>query len=497
MESIVILLLLIVVSLISLEMLGRKNIIQHGTARNALHIIAGSAASIAPLIYDDIITLTVISFLLAILTFFLVKNSILKSIDPRHLKSWGIFYFPLSYFILLLFWGNDPWIISFSILILSFGYSLAAFFGSRFSKNYFILSRDKKSFIGSLIFFIVTFLVLFFWGVGLESLFGIKSNVTINADVYYLFAASILIAAILTVIEALSSSGLDNLLIPLFSAVLLSILFENPNKELLINFIQGMLLAAFVAVVSYRVKFLTASGAAATFLLAGFIFGLGGWKWSVPILLFFILSSLLSKLRLKVNLKVESYFNKSGVRDYLQVAANGGLGGLLVILNVFDDNPIYYIIYLASLAAVCSDTWATEIGTLKETDTYNILNFKKIEQGMSGGISLIGTLGGMVGGSIIALSGYFWFDNNLLISLILITSAGIAGSLFDSFLGAKFQIQYKCGECDRITEKKNHCNKESLRFRGLGWLDNDMVNLFAGIFGGIFAIVVSGIILCL
>ena len=102
----------------------------------------------------------------------------------------------------------------------------------------------------------------------------------------------------------------------------------------------GILFAALIAGISFRVKFLTRSGSIATFILASFIFGLGGIKWSVPILTFFILSSILSKLRKKRNESVEIYFEKSGVRDYLQVIANGGLGGILVIINTINPNEI-------------------------------------------------------------------------------------------------------------------------------------------------------------
>ncbi len=48
---------------------------------------------------------------------------------------------------------------------------------------------------------------------------------------------------------------------------------------------------------------------------------------------FFLLSSLLPKIIKSKNKEVETYFEKSGARNYLQILANGGLGGMLVILN--------------------------------------------------------------------------------------------------------------------------------------------------------------------
>ena len=200
---------------------------------------------------------------------------------------------------------------------------------------------------------------------------------------------------------------------------------------------------------------------------------------------FFILSSILSKVRKRVNENVETYFEKSGVRDYWQVIANGGIGGVLVVINYFHSGDIFYFIYVASMAAVCADTWATEIGTMYKTKTYNILNLKLIDQGISGGISFIGTLGGFLGAFIIALSAATWIKINLTSYFSFIVVAGVIGSLFDSLLGATIQAQFECSRCGKITEKIIHCNENTLHKRGYDWMNNDLVNLLSGIFGGI------------
>ncbi len=210
-----------------------------------------------------------------------------------------------------------------------------------------------------------------------------------------------------------------------------------------------MFFASIIAFLSVKARFLTVGGAIAAFILAGLIFGLGGIKWSVPILTFFILSSILSKLRKKRNVEVEIFFEKSGVRDHYQVIANGGLGGVLVILYAIYPNELFYLIYLATLSAVCADTWATEIGTWKKTATYNILNLKPIEQGTSGGISIIGSIGATLGSFAIALSGIGWIEIAYIHYVILILLAGLFGSFFDSVLGATIQEQNKCSVCNK------------------------------------------------
>lgn len=266
------------------------------------------------------------------------------------------------------------------------------------------------------------------------------------------------------------------------------------NEVFFNDLLFGFLIAFVIVFLSYKVKFLTLSGSIATFFLAGTIFSLGGIKWSVPILTFFILSSILSKLRKKKNAEIDLFFEKSGVRDYFQVLANGGIGGLLVIFNFFSPNELFYLIYLSSLAAVCADTWATEIGTWKRTATYNVLNFKPIEQGVSGGVSVFGTAGALLGSLAICFSGIFWNSLPIVQYFLLITFSGMFGSFFDSFLGATVQAQSKCNVCSKITERDVHCGEGTNYHRGLRWINNDMVNLLSSAAGALVIILLIKIL---
>ncbi|MFC2136259.1 TIGR00297 family protein [Bacteroidota bacterium] len=352
--------------------------------------------------------------------------------------------------------------------------------------------EDKSSY-GIIAFFFAIMLSLFLFSntVGLSKLLQLQISLPLNG---YFILTSFSMALILTFFEAISSRGFDKFIVPLTSAIFLFIFFNKPDPELLNGFLIGLLIAGVIAFSSYKVRFLTANGSVATFLLAGFIFGLGGLKWSVPMMAFFVLSSILSKIRKKQNEKIEQYFEKSGVRDFMQVLANGGIGGVLVVINQIFPNEIYFIVYIAVLAAVCADTWATEIGTMVKTNTYNILNFKPVDQGVSGGISLIGTLGAFCGAFVIALSGIFWIQPDLVQYLLIVISAGLFGSFLDSILGATIQAQNMCNVCSKITERDIHCGEKAEHFKGYKLINNDMVNLFAGLSGGLIIIIVYGLL---
>ena len=258
--------------------------------------------------------------------------------------------------------------------------------------------------------------------------------------------------------------------------------------------IAGVIFALIISILSFRLKFLTLNGSLTQFILGSLIFGLGGLKWSVPIIVFFFLSSILSKLRRRLNPNVETYFEKSGTRDMFQVLANGGIGGILIIMSRFYHSELLYEVYVSYLAAFCADTWATELGTIKKMKTVNILNFKPVEQGVSGGVSITGMMGTVLGAFIIPLSSLSWISKNIFIFLLIVTVAGIIGSLVDSMLGALVQAQFKCDICGKITEKKFHCNQNSKLVHGTYWINNDIVNFTAGTIGGLFFILLRDLL---
>ena len=250
----------------------------------------------------------------------------------------------------------------------------------------------------------------------------------------------------------------------------------------------GVILGLFISIVSYKLKLLSLNGAIATFFLAWIIFGFGQVKWTVPILTFFIFSSLLSKLRKKINPKVDSYFQKSDQRDYVQVLANGGFPGILVLLNQIHTSELFYIAYVSAIAAVCSDTWATEIGTLIKSKTFNIINFHQVEQGISGGVSLIGFIGAVLGAILISVSASPWL-NNFSEFMMIIFISGFLGSTFDSVLGSTLQGKFNCVICNKTVDNKIHCGKNSDLISGIKWLNNDAVNFAASLSGGITSLV--------
>ena len=253
--------------------------------------------------------------------------------------------------------------------------------------------------------------------------------------------------------------------------------------------LYGFLLAVIVAYLAYRAHSLNTSGAVAATLVGTVIFGLGGWSWAILLMIFFITSSGLSRAFKNRKRGLDEKFSKGHERDAGQVFGNGGLATFFAALHAFYPESILpWIGFAVSLAAVNADTWATELGVLNPTQPRMITNLgKRVEKGTSGGISLFGTLASLLGAAVIALPAVYLSPVGPLSlnSFFLISLSGLAGSLFNSFLGATVQAMYYCPTDEKETEKHplHTCGTQTVHIRGWEWLDNDWVNFACSAFG--------------
>jgi len=258
--------------------------------------------------------------------------------------------------------------------------------------------------------------------------------------------------------------------------------------------IVGFFLAMIIAYLAYRARSLDRSGAVAALLVGTVIFGLGGLRWAILLLTFFITSSALSRTFKNRKREANEKYAKGGQRDAGQVLGNGGIATLFAALHVFFPEAAWpWLGFAASLAAVNADTWATELGVLNPTSPRLITDLRKVvEKGTSGGVSWVGTLASFAGAGLIGLeaallgssgANWFWF--------VLVAVAGLLGSLFDSLLGATVQAIYYCPSCQKETERHptHSCGTQTNQIRGWTWLNNDWVNFACGAFGALAIIV--------
>ena len=256
--------------------------------------------------------------------------------------------------------------------------------------------------------------------------------------------------------------------------------------------IVALVLSGVIVALAYWRGSLSQSGAVGALIVGTLTFGLGGWLWGVILALFFVSSSLLSHYKETEKKEVAEKFDKGHRRDIAQVFANGGLGAVVAILSALFPSPYWFPMFVGVMGTVTADTWATELGTLSKTPPRLITSGKVVPVGTSGGVTVYGTAVSFAGGLLIGLTaGLFTGVVSLGVVFALAGAlGGLLGSLTDSLLGATVQQIYYCDVCQKETEKKEHCGQPTRPLKGWSWMNNDLVNLLASLFGGITAVVV-------
>jgi uncharacterized protein (TIGR00297 family) len=247
--------------------------------------------------------------------------------------------------------------------------------------------------------------------------------------------------------------------------------------------LTGVIVAAAVALFAWRARALTASGALAAWIVGACVFAAGGWAYAAVLFAFFIPSTVLSRVgRARKRELVD--VGKHGARDAWQVVANGGAAALCAVLAAATHAQPIAAAFAGAFAAASADTWGTEIGTLAKMPPRSILTFKPLATGMSGGITIAGTLAEIAGACAVALvasaagTASWW----------IVAAGGFAGALADSILGASLQELRYCPQCKRECETDPHaCGSATQLRRGTPWMSNDAVNACATAIGAIVA----------
>jgi uncharacterized protein (TIGR00297 family) len=141
-------------------------------------------------------------------------------------------------------------------------------------------------------------------------------------------------------------------------------------------------------------------------------------------------------------------------RNAQQVLANLVAAAALSVAALYTSLPELLLGAIAALAEAAADTASGEIGKALSDRVYLITSFRRVAVGADGGITLIGTLSGVIAGLLVALVAAW---GQLIPAQWITAAAGAAaiGMFLDSVLGATLQRR--------------------------GWLSNSGVNLVSTI----------------
>jgi uncharacterized protein (TIGR00297 family) len=214
------------------------------------------------------------------------------------------------------------------------------------------------------------------------------------------------------------------------------------NDHLMI--LSGLGLSIVIAYLSFLVKWITLDAIKPVIILGTITLGFGGWWLALALVYFFVSSSLLSWVRKKLNRNEDGAFPPANMkseeyrRDGFQVWANGFWVATFATVWFLTAIDTFWIAAVAVIATATSDTWATEVGSMRPGITRRIDNFKKVEPGTDGGISVKGIVAAFFGSltSAIFIFPVFGF---IIITATIVFISGFVGSLVDSYAGAVYQ----------------------------------------------------------
>ena len=188
-------------------------------ARKLIHILIGLWGAWLPL-WLGWRSIIVLGFMLLIGVFVSNKFRWFRSIHSVSRSTAGEYFFPISMILLALFFKNE---IIFAAAMLQMGVSdgMAAVVGTRYGKKTsFKVVGNKKSIHGTATFFILSSAIVF---AGLTALHPGMSFLS----AYSVFVTAVIsagISTVLTIAELTSQKGLDNITVPLLTAISLGLL---------------------------------------------------------------------------------------------------------------------------------------------------------------------------------------------------------------------------------------------------------------------------------
>lgn len=200
------------------------------------------------------------------------------------------------------------------------------------------------------------------------------------------------------------------------------------------------LLFILLSGVTVKARLLNKQAAASGALLACLIWLGTGITGVLSLALFFICGAGATRWKKSVKRQwINEVKKHKADRSASQVWANGGMAGFGAVFSMLftEWKEEGQLIVVAVLAAACSDTLSSELGTLYGRRFFNFLTWQPDQRGADGVVSLEGFVFGLLGSVLIAL--VYGFMHSFGWQFTGIVLAGFIGNLADSFLGAALQ----------------------------------------------------------
>ncbi len=255
------------------------------------------------------------------------------------------------------------------------------------------------------------------------------------------------------------------------------------------------------ALIALKKRSLDPSGAIAAAIMGVVVLWTTQVEGLLLLLVFFVGANVVGKVSKRLQAKA---FGKDSIgiiekkgsrRDLMQVLANGLMAMVAGLIWYVCGSFPALVMFGASIAEAAADTFAGEVGRLSKNPPVSIRTFTPVPKGLSGGVTLLGTVAAFVSSIIIGLCWFALFGvKGGVMGASVICLTGFVGSVVDSYLGACVQARYRDSDTGMLTEQDSKDGVPFELVQGVRWVDNDMVNLLSNVFASVFAFGMASIL---
>jgi uncharacterized protein (TIGR00297 family) len=164
-----------------------------------------------------------------------------------------------------------------------------------------------------------------------------------------------------------------------------------------------------------------------------------GYKSFLILLSFFLLGSIATRLGYAAKAARGIAERRKGARSWREALANTLAGAFFALLVITTHQEAAFLVALvAAFSEAAGDTVSSEIGQWLSPRAYLITTFRPVPAGENGGVSLAGSVAGLVASALVIGLGYglgLCGKGSAPIAL----GAAIVGNLLDSVLGATLE----------------------------------------------------------
>ena len=360
--------------------------------------------------------------------------TIMRDSDQMGFRA-GVLYYPLSILVLVLVLRDRLDIVAAAWGVMALGDGFATLVGTTVAGKH-LPWNPQKTWSGLLAFMLAG-------GAGAVGLsFWVGRSMEPPPSLTFLVFAPLAAAVIAAFVETIPIELDDNISVPFAAGAVLWIASQFDGSQLEGNAVLGGILVSLpVALLAWRARVVTFSGAVVGFAIAVTIHSaayLAGIAVLALALLATVLSSRAGHARKQAIGVEEPRGGQRGAANIIANCAVGTIGAVLAIFSSDWSSHLGSVVLVTGLAAGASDTVASEIGKAFGGTPRAFPTFRRVAPGTPGAVSIIGTLAGIVAATVIALPAFvMWLLGNEFLPIIVI--ACTIGAFVESALATQFE----------------------------------------------------------